>query len=283
MTDGPRLQMSIDANLVGQKTRAWLADRSPEWFVVCGSGIGPELLREPAHWGLEIEDEIALSQLGWPVPSVAGHGHSLVLGQVEGRHVALQTGRLHPYEGHDARACVAVLEAVAGACAERVLLTCACGSLVPELAPGELVFLSDQINLWGPTPLAGPDFVDCSRLYDPELRSEAQSIVRGLGRDPLAEVVYAHARGPQYETPAEVNALAALGGQVVGMSTTYEAVMAARMGARTLGLGLVTNGAGALGLSHAEVQAAAAASRQHLLGLIAALVRGIGSEKQSPG
>ena len=127
------------------------------------------------------------------------------------------------------------------------------------------------MNLFGPTPLAGPHFVDCSKLYHPELRSQLQAHAQALGHD-LPEVVYAHARGPQYETPAEVAALRGMGADVVGMSTTYEAILAAYHQTPTCGIGIVTNAAGADGLNHAEVQEKAALATLTLRQLVMKLL-----------
>ena len=135
-----------------------------------------------------------------------------------------------------------------------------------------MVLLRDQIALFGPTPLVGPQFVDCSQLYPEALRQRVQRVHPGMGSTQLPEVVYAHARGPQYETPAETEALRRLGGQVVGMSTTYEAVLCAASGVPVLGIGVVTNGAGQTGLSHHEVQARSREAHAELSGLLAAVM-----------
>lgn len=223
----------------------------PRWVVIAGSGVGRGMLGE-AGIGLDEADRVELSELGLPKPTVEGHGQAMVWGTVGSTSVLVQTGRVHPYEGHDATLCTAALRGAFEAGAERLALTCAVGSLRTDLLPGTLVSLRDQMNLFGPTPLRGPQFIDCSQLYHPELRAALQDIVGKRG-ETLPEVVYAHARGPQYETPTEVTALRSLGGDVVGMSTTYEAILAAAHGARACGIGVVTNTAGVEGLSHEEV------------------------------
>lgn len=239
-----------------------------DWVVVGGSGIGAAFGdgdNLPA--GIELEQSFALGDLGLPTPAVLGHSKSLLFTRIAGQRVVLQTGRIHPYEGHEARVCTAALDVVLEK-AKALLLTCAVGALDPALRSGQLVCIRDQIGLWGPTPLVGARFIDCGEIYRAALRSLIAQRAQTLGMPPLPEVVYVHARGPQFETPAEVKALRMLGGDVVGMSTTYEAVLGAAHGLPVAGVGLVTNSAGATGLSHEEVQAQGEASRQEILKLM---------------
>jgi purine-nucleoside phosphorylase len=245
-------------------------------MIVGGSGIGRPLVESGEHGlGLVIRCEIPLVDLGLPAPSVAGHGSSLVFGEVPAENggpavrVCVQTGRIHPYEGHSAGVATAPLGAVLGLGTGRLLLTCAVGGIDPALRTGAIVSLRDQIALFGPTPLRGAAFIDCSNLYAAELRARLQTLVRP---NELPEVIYAHARGPQYEAPAEVAALRSLGGQVVGMSTTYEAILAAAHETPTCGLGVVTNAAGSEALSHLEVQAESGRARGRLAALIRLLL-----------
>jgi purine-nucleoside phosphorylase len=259
----------------------WLSSsRTIDWMIIGGSGIGRPLVESGEHaLGLEIRHEIPLVDLGLPAPSVAGHGSSLVFGELPADdagpavRVCVQTGRIHPYEGHSAGLVTAPLGAVLGLGARHVLLTCAVGGIDPKLRTGEIVSLRDQVALFGPTPLRGAAFVDCSNVYSAELRARLQKLVAEDELPELPEVIYAHARGPQYETPAEVAALRSLGGQVVGMSTTYEAILAAAHQTPTCGLGVVTNAAGSEALSHLEVQAESARARGRLSGLIRSLLR----------
>ena len=244
-----------------------IAREMPRWIVVCGSGLGAGLVDDP-NLDLQVSGRIALADLGLPVPAVEGHGKALVFGRVDAVPVIVQTGRLHPYEGHDVGTCVDLLQVSLSMGVQGVILTCAVGALAPHLSSGQIVLLRDQINLFGPTPLVGPRFVDCSRLYAPRWRERMQKIA-AAGGESLPEVVYAHARGPQYETPAETEALRRLGGDVVGMSTTYEALAAAEFGVPVVGLGVVTNAAGAEDLSHEDVQRRSDAAR----GRMAALLR----------
>ena len=250
--------------------RQALGGHSLDWALVAGSGLGVGfvgLVGAGGGIGLEIEGQLALAELGLPAPSVAGHGNSLVWGRIGDSRVCVQTGRLHPYEGHPIGVCTAPLAAMLACGARGAALTFAVGGLDPALPTGQIVLLRDQIALFGPTPLVGPQFVDCSQMYAAHLRSRVQQ-----ARPGLPEVVYAHARGPQYETPAETEALRRLGGQVVGMSTTYEAILCAARRVPVLGLGVVTNGAGQSGLNHIEVQERSNDARAQIAALLATLL-----------
>lgn len=251
----------------------WLGDRAPHWALVCGSGMGAGLMmrRDEGGLGLDIVDQITLADLGLPVSTVPGHGNSLVFGKLGDARVCVQTGRLHPYEGHDVRLCTAALDGMLDAGASAVMLTAAVGALSTDLASGEIVALRDQMALFGPTPLVGANFIDCSDIYAARLRERVLEAAAAQGRR-LRSVVYAHARGPQYETPAECAALRTLGGDVVGMSTTYEAIAAAAHRVPCAGLAIVTNAAGADGLSHEEVKERSNEARASLAELLIAVL-----------
>ncbi|MBL9107449.1 MAG: purine-nucleoside phosphorylase [Myxococcales bacterium] len=253
---------------------ARLGGRTFDWAVVAGSGLGVGFVAGEGGLGLKIEGSLPLAELGLPSPSVAGHGNSLVWGTIGEHRVCVQTGRLHPYEGHSMGTCTAPLAAMLVNGARGVVLTFAAGGLDTTLGAGELVILRDQMALFGPTPLVGPQFIDCSQMYSPHLRRRLQSLHPGLGPGRLREVVYAHARGPQYETLAETEALRRLGGDVVGMSTTYEAVFCAAHKVWLAGFGVVTNTAGATGLSHHEVQQRSDEARHELASILAQLLAG---------
>jgi purine-nucleoside phosphorylase len=261
----PALDSALDAFLA-----TTLAARvPPRWLAILGSGFGAPLLTEPAL-GFEEDGATELVALGLPPPRVAGHGAGLVVGRVNGTPVFVQTGRLHPYEGHDVRTCTALLRALVLRGVDRVVLTCAVGGIRAQPPAGAVAALRDQLALWAPTPLVGPQFVPAAALYDASLRATLQIVAAAEGME-LAEVVYAYRPGPQYETPAEVDALGRLGADVVGMSVTYEALEAAAAGARVCGLAVVTNRAGTSGSDHGEVQRRSAAARARVAALLAGL------------
>ncbi|MEZ4449306.1 MAG: purine-nucleoside phosphorylase [Nannocystaceae bacterium] len=251
--------------------RARLGGETLDWALICGSGIGKGMVREGSGLGLEVEWTLPLAELGLPVPSVAGHGNALVFGRIGDQRVCVQTGRLHPYEGHSIATCTAALQAMLSCGARGVALTCAAGGVNPVLSPGELAILRDHINLFGPTALVGPRFVPSGEVYAGHLRARlhVRADALRLGRDGhLREVVYMHLRGPQYETPAETEALRRLGSDIVGMSTTYEAILALAEGAQVCAVAVVTNVAGVVGLSHEEVHERSDAALPSLAGLL---------------
>lgn len=216
--------------------------------------------------GLPCNAETAVAGLpGFSQPTVAGHGaHALSLRAGEVRVLAF-TGRSHYYESRDVdRVAHAVRTAAAAGC-RTVVLTSATGGIRDDLAPGDLVLLSDHINLTGASPLTGGAFVDLSDLYSARLRALCRRL------DPsLKEGVYAGYWGPNFETPAEIRAYRAMGADLVGMSTVLEAIAAHAAGMEVLGISLVTNRAAGLGgrLDHADVLDTAAASLERMRALV---------------
>jgi len=183
-------------------------------------------------------------------------------------------GRLHTYQGYTmAEVAQPVVEAARWG-ADVVVVTNASGSLRAELASGEVALIRDHINLMGDNPLRGSsDFLDLSAAYDPELRRSALSVAGGMGLR-LPEVVYAGVAGPVFETPAEVRMLRMLGGDVVGMSSIPEVIMARRLGIRVLGLTVVANRAGAPATAE-DVLAAAHARATEVADLIEGVAAGL--------
>ncbi|MGV9616091.1 purine-nucleoside phosphorylase [Nocardia xishanensis] len=205
--------------------------------------------------------EVGAPSASIPMPELPGFGEPTAQGHVGMVHsvhvgetpVLLLMGRQHLYEGYQPADVVHPVSAAVAAGAEIVVLTNAAGGIRPDLQVGEPVLISDHLNLTGRTPLAGAAFVDLVDAWDPELRALASEV------DPsLTEGVYAGLTGPQYETPAEIRMLRTIGADLVGMSTVLEAIACRSLGARVLGISLVTNlAAGVTGehLSHAEVLA----------------------------
>jgi len=221
--------------------------------------------------GLERHDVALVMGSGW-VPAAAVQGHSGTLRSVrltgaggKDRHALVFLGRTHLYEGRGVAAVVHGVRTAAAAGAGVVVLTNGCGGLRPTYAPGQPVLISDHINLTASSPIVGARFVDLTDLYSSRLRGLCREV------DPaLEEGVYVQFPGPHYETPAEIAMVRTLGGDLVGMSTTLEAIAAREAGAEVLGLSLVTNlAAGMTGepLNHEEVLEAgrAAATRMGAL------------------
>jgi purine-nucleoside phosphorylase len=206
---------------------------------------------------------------GFEKPGAAGHGavvRSLRAGE---NRVLAFTGRTHYYEARDVEAVAHGVRTAAAAGCRAVVLTSASGGIRDDLAVGDLVLVSDHINLTGASPLTGAQFLDLTDLYSPRLRELCREI------DPApAEGVYAGYWGPNYETPAEIRAYRALGADVVGMSTVLEAIAARAAGLAVLAVSLVANRAAGLGgrLDHADVLATAAASVERMRAFLTAVL-----------
>jgi len=189
---------------------------------------------------------------GFSAPALSGHVGTLrsVL-TPKGRRVLVIGARTHYYEGHGVRRVVHSVRTAAAAGVRTMVLTNGAGGIKHTWTPGRPVLISDHINLTGDTPLEGATFIDLTDLYSLRLRDLARSI------DPsLDEGVYTQFRGPQYETPAEVQMVKAFGGHIVGMSTALEAIAARQAGMEILGFSLITNMAAGIQkhpLSHQEV------------------------------
>jgi purine-nucleoside phosphorylase len=241
--------------------------------VVLGSGW-----RRSADLGGLVGTELSLADLpGFPAPSAVGHGRTLRSVDVAGRKVIVYLGRVHLYEGHDPNVVAHAVRTAAAAGCRAVVLTNGAGCLRREWPIGQPVLISDHINLTGrspmtaldPAPPLGPRFVDLTDLYARRLRDLAREV------DPtLPEGVYGGLHGPHFETPAEIQMLATIGADLVGMSTVIEAIAARHVGLEILGLSLATNFAAGISdvpLSGDDVTAAGDAAAER----IGPLLRGI--------
>ena len=209
---------------------------------------------------------------GFAKAAVAGHSgvmRSVAIGDT-GRRALVYGTRTHYYEGHGVRAVVHGIRTAAAAGCRTVVITNGCGGLREEWAPGTPVLISDHINLTATSPIEGANFVDLTDVYSPRLRAIAKEV------DPdLDEGVYVQFRGPHYETPAEVRMAGILGGDLVGMSTSLEAIAARQSGLEVLGISLVTNPAAGISktpLNHEEVLEAGREAAQRCGRLLAAVV-----------
>jgi purine-nucleoside phosphorylase len=234
--------------------------------LVMGSGWVPaaEMLGDPAA-------EHPVTELpGFHAAAVAGHAgtfRSVVVGE---RRALVFLGRTHLYEGRGVASVVHGVRTAVAAGARVVVLTNGCGGLRPTYSPGQPVLIRDHINLTATSPIVGPTFIDLTDLYSPRLRALCREVEPGL-----EEGVYVQFPGPHYETPAEIGMVRAIGGDLVGMSTTLEAIAAREAGAEVLGLSLVTNlAAGMTGepLNHEEVLEAGRAAATRMGGLLAKVV-----------
>jgi purine-nucleoside phosphorylase len=232
--------------------------------IVLGSGLGP--LADT----VAVEREVLFAEAGLPVSSVPGHAGRFVFGTLAGAAVLLMKGRVHLYEGHPARVATAGIRWMADQGIKRLILTNAAGTLNPDFPPGSWMMFSDHLNLTGTSPLEGADFVDLSAAYDPEWRSHFHGAALDSAM-PLHSGVYAGLRGPQYETPAEIRMLRALGADAVGMSTVLETIQARSLGIPVAAFSCLTNwaaGISASPLDHHEVLETGKNSAQAMIELL---------------
>ncbi|MEN9796494.1 MAG: hypothetical protein RL653_190 [Pseudomonadota bacterium] len=237
--------------------RARAPGLSPEVGIILGSGLG--------DFADTLEDRVAIPYQElphFPHSSVPGHAGRLVLGKLGGRTVVAMQGRVHAYEGYSNVQVAFPARVLCGLGIRTLVVTNAAGGIHADLRPGDLMIISDHVNLSGWNALTGPNddrlgprFPDMSHAYHPELRRLLGKVARAQGLQ-LREGVYAMVAGPSYETPAEIRMLRTLGADAVGMSTVPEVVAASHMGVRVAGISCITNLAAGIGhqpLSHEEV------------------------------
>ena len=220
---------------------------------------------------------------GWPRSTAVGHAGKFVAGLVNGVPVAVLAGRAHLYEGYSARDAAFGIRVLDLLGVNTVILTNAAGGVNVVYKPGDLVLISDHINLLGQNPLTGPNdesvgprFPDMSEAYSKKLRAVARAAGKAMGLD-LREGVYAALPGPSYETPAEIRYLRAIGADLVGMSTVPETIAANHAGLKVLGISCVTNHAAGVGegkLDHKEVLEVGERMKGTLIELLRAVVPG---------
>lgn len=248
---------------------------SPRVAIVAGSGLGGLAAR--------VEDAVRVPYSALPsVPdlgAVVGHAGELVCGTIGGTPVAVFAGRAHMYQGATALQSAFPARIAASLGCDAIILTCAAGGISGSLAAGDLVCITDHLNLTGRNPLEGwlgPEggnpFVSMRDAYDPELRALALEVADAEDVT-LHQGVYAGLLGPSYETPAEVAMLLDHGADVVGMSTVAETIAARALGLRVLGISLVSNAAAGVGLSHAEVLQAGREAASRIERLVVGILR----------
>jgi purine-nucleoside phosphorylase len=229
----------------------------PRVALVLGSGLGAfaDIVENPSV--------IPYREIpGWPQSTALGHAGKLVVGLVDGVPVAALAGRVHLYEGYTAQQAVYGIRALSLLGVQALVLTNAAGGINRDYEPGQLVLISDHINLLGQNPLTGPNdesmgprFPDMSEAYSKKFREVAKEAAKAMSLD-LPEGVYAAVPGPSYETPAEIRYLRAIGADLVGMSTVPETIAANHMKIGVLGISCVTNHAAGVieqKLDHKEV------------------------------
>jgi purine-nucleoside phosphorylase len=249
-----------------------MTDIRPEIGLILGSGLGV--------LGSELEDAVTIPYENiphFPVSTVEGHAGELIIGKLQGRNVVLMRGRFHMYEGYEPERTALPVRVMKALGVTTLLVTNAAGGVNLGYKPGNLMLISDHINLTGRNPLVGPNdnalgvrFPDMSDAYSRRLRAIAQETASELGFS-VQEGIYVGLLGPNYETPAEIRMLRTLGVDAVGMSTVSEVIVARHSGIEVLGISCISNmAAGILDqpLSHEEVMETTELVKEQFLSLV---------------
>jgi purine-nucleoside phosphorylase len=253
------------------------SDIEPEIALTLGSGLGSLVDK--------IKDKVVIPYgdlPNFPETTVEGHQGNLVIGELNGKKVVVMQGRTHYYEGYVLKTITFPVRVLKGLGAEIFIITNAAGALNSSYQVGDLVLITDHINMTFANPLIGPNddflgprFPDMSEAYDKDLINLSLRIgdSEGIG---LKKGIYIGVSGPNYETPAELKFLNLIGGDLVGMSTIHETIVARHAGLRILGISCVTDMAlydKPIGVSHADVLEEAVEASPRLIKLIEGIVR----------
>lgn len=248
----------------------------PEVGLILGSGLG--ILADLIQDGISIPYQDIPH---FPVSTVEGHDGELLLGNIEGRAVVMMKGRFHMYEGYGPEVTAFPVRVMKELGVASLLVTNAAGGVNTSYEPGDLMVISDHLNLTGKNPLVGPNdsalgvrFPDMSEGYSRRLRKLLKDTAESKGIN-VQEGVYAGLLGPTYETPAEIRMLRTLGADAVGMSTVSETIVARHAGIEVLGISCISNmAAGILDqpLSHDEVMETTDRVREKFLSLVLAVI-----------
>nr|WP_280768308.1 purine-nucleoside phosphorylase [Salipaludibacillus daqingensis] len=258
-----------------QESAEWIkqqAEMKPIVGLILGSGLG--------DLADEIEKAVYLSYENiphFPTSTVAGHKGQLVVGTLEGIPVMAMQGRFHFYEGYSMQEITFPVRVMKELGCESLIVTNACGGMNENFQPGDLMIIDDHINFTGGNPLIGenldeygPRFPDMSTTYTPALRDHAFEAAEKLGQT-IQRGVYAAVSGPTYMSGAELIMLRKLGGDVVGMSTVPEAMVARHMSMNILGISCITDmaiGETIEGITHQEVMEVAAKAKPRFKALV---------------
>ena len=250
----------------------------PKVGIILGSGLGA------LAKSVEFSTTIPYNEIPeWPVSTVIGHQGQLVFGKLEDKEVVVMQGRVHYYEGYSIAQVALPVRVLQRLGIEILFVTNAAGAVNPDFTPGDLMLITDHINMIGMAglnPLRGPNlnelgvrFPDMSQAYDPAIMAMARKVA-GEEQMKLQEGVYISLAGPSFETPADLRFLRIIGVDAVGMSTVPEVIVARHGGTRVLGISGISNKAnldGATITSHEEVLEAG----QILAPKLTTLIRGV--------
>jgi purine-nucleoside phosphorylase len=250
--------------------------RQPVLGIILGSGLGA--------FADSFSDQITIpfnSLLHFPSSTVPGHSGNLIIGNTGGAPVAALQGRVHLYEGYSCAEVVFPTRVLGALGIRQLIVTNAAGGINASFKAGDLMLISDHINLMGVNPLTGPNldefgprFPDMSEAYDAGMRGVAMKVAGEKGII-LREGIYVGLSGPNYETPAEIRMCRSLGADAVGMSTVPEVIVANHMGMRVLGISCITNMAAGIlprKLTHEEVVATTQRVSETFQSLLAGII-----------
>ena len=228
------------------KIQAALAGKSAKFALILGSGLG--------GFADKLSDVIKISYAdlpGFPILTVAGHKGELLIGTIDGKTVIALNGRKHLYETQDFYPLKTMIRSLKAAGVENLFVTSATGSLNTDIPAGEIMAVTDHINMMGINPLIGandddfgPRFMDMNHAWSPELRDKLLTTAKKQNI-PLHQGVFVGFRGPNFETPAEIKLAQRIGGSAVGMSSVPDCLIARHCGLNVMGCAVMTNlGAG---------------------------------------
>jgi purine-nucleoside phosphorylase len=260
-------------------TARWIKTRyplEPSVGIILGSGL--------SHLSDKIGVKLTIPYgeiPGFPVSTVEGHEGSLVFGTFAGKEVVAMKGRFHFYEGYSMQEIILPIRVMKMLGVKLLVISNAAGGVNPSFNIGDIMLITDHINLMGTNPLIGknidtlgPRFPDMSAVYDPEMLAVASDVAKNLHIN-VQTGVYAAVSGPTYETPAEYRYIRSIGADAVGMSTVPEAIAARHMGMKILAMSVITD-LGVDGhiqeISHEEVIRAASAAEPSLTAIIQAVL-----------
>lgn len=267
-------KIKATANYIKERINA-----TPEVGIILGTGMGG-LVKE-----IEIKESIPYSEIpNFPVSTVDGHAGRLIYGTLGNREVLAMQGRFHYYEGYSMKEVTFPVRVLKSVGISHLFVSNASGGLNPDWHVGEIVIISDHINFFPEHPLRGkneselgPRFPDMSKCYDERLRNKAKLIALE-NNIVVKEGVYVGVSGPTFETPSEYKMFRLLGGDLVGMSTVPEVIVARHMNLKVFGISIVTD-SGVPGeiveISHEEVQEVAMKAEPKMTLIMKKLIQGI--------
>lgn len=244
--------------------------------IILGTGLGG-LTKE-----IKVKDELSYSEIpNFPLSTVDGHAGKLISGTLGNKEILAMQGRFHYYEGYSMKEVTFPIRVMRQLGINTLIVSNACGGLNPVYEVGDIMVISDHINFFPEHPLRGPNldelgprFPDMSRVYDPELREQAR-LIAFENHIEIREGVYVGVSGPTFETPAEYMMFRLLGGDVVGMSTVPEVIVAHHSGMRIFGVSVITD-SGVPGqikeITHNEVQHVASEAEPKMTLLLTKLI-----------